>query len=159
MELPKGIYLLEMTEEKITKLWQELDDFCRYLGSGDFRDSKIFLQEFLAKDSVILEASYGYFMAKGIRKGERAEVHLPLLDHKLSAHTEDVLGTVRWLFVQYGLIRVETLIYDFQNSVRRFLKDKLGFTHEGTLRKRTFLRGEWRDVEVYSILREEALDG
>jgi RimJ/RimL family protein N-acetyltransferase len=33
--------------------------------------------------------------------------------------------------------------------------EKVGFKKEGTLRKNFFVRGEWRDAYLYSILREE----
>jgi len=33
--------------------------------------------------------------------------------------------------------------------------EKIGFKREGTLRKTALIRGELRDVHVYSILREE----
>jgi RimJ/RimL family protein N-acetyltransferase len=33
--------------------------------------------------------------------------------------------------------------------------DKAGFTKEGIIRKSAFIRGEWRDDCLFSILREE----
>jgi ribosomal-protein-alanine N-acetyltransferase len=33
--------------------------------------------------------------------------------------------------------------------------EKNGFKKEGTIRKEEFVRGEWRDKYLYSILREE----
>jgi len=32
---------------------------------------------------------------------------------------------------------------------------KVGFKNEGTMRKRSFVKGEWRDLALFSILREE----
>ena len=33
--------------------------------------------------------------------------------------------------------------------------EHVGFRREGTIRKSSFVRGEWRDMFLYSILREE----
>lgn len=33
--------------------------------------------------------------------------------------------------------------------------EKAGFTKEGLIRKSVFIRGEWRDGILYSILRED----
>ena len=37
--------------------------------------------------------------------------------------------------------------------------EKFGFTYEGTLRKRNFERGRRVDLLLWSLLREERLDG
>jgi len=41
------------------------------------------------------------------------------------------------------------------NKASQRVLEKVGFKKEGTLRKNFFMRGEWRDALVYSILREE----
>jgi RimJ/RimL family protein N-acetyltransferase len=33
--------------------------------------------------------------------------------------------------------------------------EKTGFKKEGLIRKAAFIRGDWRDLFIYSILREE----
>jgi RimJ/RimL family protein N-acetyltransferase len=44
---------------------------------------------------------------------------------------------------------------DLRNVASQKVLEKVGFKKEGTLRKNFFVRGEWRDAYVYSILREE----
>ena len=158
MALPENLHFLSFDKIKLGKIWEELRDFCWYLGEGEYSDPVFFTKVFTAPDSVILESSYGYFVIERIKQGNRAEVHLPLTDHKLSAHIPDIQAGLVWLFTEFDLRRVETNIYGFQRAVRRFLT-KIGFQHEGTLRKRAMVRGEWRDVEMYSILREEIFNG
>jgi len=41
-----------------------------------------------------------------------------------------------------------------KNPSQRAL-EKIGFRREGIMRKRSFIRGEWTDITLYSILREE----
>jgi ribosomal-protein-alanine N-acetyltransferase len=46
-------------------------------------------------------------------------------------------------------------ITDVRNAGSQKVLGKAGFKKEGTLRKLLFMRGDWRDACVYSILREE----
>jgi RimJ/RimL family protein N-acetyltransferase len=41
------------------------------------------------------------------------------------------------------------------NSASHRVLEKAGFTKEGIIRKSAFIRGEWKDGSLYSILREE----
>jgi ribosomal-protein-alanine N-acetyltransferase len=44
---------------------------------------------------------------------------------------------------------------DSENIASQRVLEKAGFKKEGTMRKRSFSRGEWRDLTLYSSLREE----
>jgi RimJ/RimL family protein N-acetyltransferase len=48
---------------------------------------------------------------------------------------------------------------DTENTASRRTAEKAGFTHEGTLRQCLFIEGEPRDMEMYSLLRSEAISG
>jgi RimJ/RimL family protein N-acetyltransferase len=53
----------------------------------------------------------------------------------------------------YGSEAVK-IIVDYNLASHRVL-EKAGFTKEGIIRKSAFIRGEWKDGCLYSILREE----
>jgi ribosomal-protein-alanine N-acetyltransferase len=42
-----------------------------------------------------------------------------------------------------------------KNTTSQRVLEKVGFKKEGIMRKRSFIRGEWTDITLYSILREE----
>jgi ribosomal-protein-alanine N-acetyltransferase len=44
---------------------------------------------------------------------------------------------------------------DSENTASQRVLQKVGFKKEGTMRKRSYIRGKWRDVTLFSILREE----
>jgi RimJ/RimL family protein N-acetyltransferase len=46
-------------------------------------------------------------------------------------------------------------ITDVGNVASQKVLDKTGFKKEGIMRKRFFYNGQWRDVILFSILREE----
>lgn len=62
---------------------------------------------------------------------------------------------VRWLFDSKPCNRLQLTI-DTENKASRRVAEKCGFTHEGTLRSVMFHRGQHRDMEMYSLLRDEA---
>jgi len=51
-------------------------------------------------------------------------------------------------------VRIQAHI-DPRNITSQKVAEKAGFEKEGTIRKSMFIRGEWRDMILYSILREE----
>jgi ribosomal-protein-alanine N-acetyltransferase len=68
--------------------------------------------------------------------------------------TEAVGAMIRFGFWRMGLNRIEARCVA-ENAASARVMEKAGMVHEGTLRKRERLKGEYRDMEVYSILRRE----
>ena len=68
--------------------------------------------------------------------------------------TEAVTILVDYLFLSRDLVRLQATA-DLRNIASQRLLDKVGFKKEGIVRKAMFIRGEWRDLLLYSILREE----
>jgi RimJ/RimL family protein N-acetyltransferase len=61
---------------------------------------------------------------------------------------------VDYLFLSKNIERIQAQT-DVRNLGSQKVLEKAGFKREGTLRKSFFMRGEWRDAYIYSILREE----
>ena len=63
------------------------------------------------------------------------------------------------LMVDYLFLSKETPCIQatthIKNTASQRVLEKVGFRREGTMRKRSFIRGEWTDIILYSILREE----
>ena len=68
--------------------------------------------------------------------------------------TEAVRIIVDYLFLSRELRRIQAQT-DPRNIASQKVLEKAGFKKEGTLRKSYFLRGEWADGLIYSILLEE----
>jgi RimJ/RimL family protein N-acetyltransferase len=68
--------------------------------------------------------------------------------------TEAVQIMVDYLFLSRNIVRVEAHT-SIRNRASQRVLEKSGFKKEGTLRKAYFVRGEWVDSCIYSILREE----
>ncbi len=82
----------------------------------------------------------GYVMVRG----ERGKGHC----------TEAVGIMVDCLFLSKNIVRIQATT-NAENIASQKVLEKVGFRKEGTIRKEEFIRGEWRDTYLYSILREE----
>jgi aminoglycoside 6'-N-acetyltransferase len=68
--------------------------------------------------------------------------------------TEAAKIMVDYLFLSKGMMRIQATT-DARNVISQKVLEKVGFKKEGTLRKSVLGRGEWRDMFIFSILREE----
>ncbi len=68
--------------------------------------------------------------------------------------TEAVKIVVDYLFPSKDTVRIQART-DVRNEASQKVLEKAGFKKEGVIRKSLFIRGEWRDRLLYSILREE----
>jgi RimJ/RimL family protein N-acetyltransferase len=68
--------------------------------------------------------------------------------------TEAVTIFVDYLFLSRDLIRIQATT-DLRNMASQRTLEKVGFKREGIVRKSMFIHGEWRDLLLHSILREE----
>ena len=68
--------------------------------------------------------------------------------------SEAVEIMVDYLFLSRDALRVQATT-DVRNLGSQKVLEKAGFKKEGTIRKVFFIRGDWRDAFLYSVLREE----
>ena len=68
--------------------------------------------------------------------------------------TEAVRIMVDYLFLSRDTMRIQACT-DTRNLASQKVLEKAGFKKEGTMRKYFFIRGEFRDAFLYSILRED----
>lgn len=61
---------------------------------------------------------------------------------------------VDYLFLSKDIVRIFATTHS-KNIASQKILEKVGFKREGTMRKCYFCRGEWTDMFIYSILREE----
>ena len=61
---------------------------------------------------------------------------------------------VDYLFLSKEIVRIQVHT-NVRNVASQRVLEKAGFKNEGVVRKSSFVRGEWRDRYLFSILREE----
>ncbi len=68
--------------------------------------------------------------------------------------TEGVRLLVQYLFMGYPVERIVAFTEEGNRASQRVL-EKVGFQQEGLLRRATFRDGQWRNMAIYGILRDE----
>jgi len=68
--------------------------------------------------------------------------------------TEGAQLMVDYLFLTKDIARIQAMTHT-KNVISQKVLEKVGFKREGTLRKPHLIRGEWIDLVLFSILREE----
>ena len=68
--------------------------------------------------------------------------------------TEAAQLMVDYLFLSKDIVRIFATTHP-KNVASQKILEKVGFRREGTMRKCYFCRGEWTDMFIFSILREE----
>jgi RimJ/RimL family protein N-acetyltransferase len=68
--------------------------------------------------------------------------------------TEAVQIMVDYLFLSKDIPRIQAMT-NVKNKASHRVLEKAGFKREGAVRKSAFVRGEWANAYLYSILREE----
>jgi ribosomal-protein-alanine N-acetyltransferase len=72
------------------------------------------------------------------RKGYMSEALIPIID---------------FAYEYLNINRIQALVYKDNKSSERLLK-KLGFTHEGLLRKYAYFRNKFEDLNLFSLIKE-----
>jgi len=88
--------------------------------------------------------------------GSQLEIGYALLSSERNKGygTEAITIIIDYLFLAKPVVRIQATT-DVRNKPSQRVLEKNEFKREGTIRKAGFVRGQWRDEFLYSILREE----
>jgi RimJ/RimL family protein N-acetyltransferase len=77
--------------------------------------------------------------------------------HRKGIAAEARVMLFKYAFFELGMERIQSRIFD-TNKAAILNAEKFGYTKEGILRKAIFRNGEFQDVHLYSMLREEFIE-
>ncbi|KOX91407.1 GCN5 family acetyltransferase [Haloarcula rubripromontorii] len=101
----------------------------------------------------LMESRYGPDETRRARSAELAYWVHP--DHHSQGYGSDAaLQMVRYAFEDRNMRRIHARAGSF-NEASAALLESLGFEHEGTRREAAWYRGEYHDMELYGLLRDE----
>lgn len=155
-ELPEGYRIASFNRQKLLNLWEMVSKYPTTFADGS-KNPEDFIRRLLAKNTIVIETEGGLILIEDIEVGVAAEFHATFWDHKLSPRKEELKDILLWVFLTFNLERLETTVASYARAVKRFLKEKLGFVYEGTLRNAFKNQDEFYNLEIYSILRNEVL--
>ncbi len=94
---------------------------------------------------------------KGLRYVEGLELayHIFRPIHRGKGYMSEALQVLMaYLFVVKKIPRLQINL-EKGNTGSRKVAEKCGFTYDGTMRKALLSKGKWKDIEMFSLLREE----
>jgi RimJ/RimL family protein N-acetyltransferase len=128
-------------------------EFEKTFGTDDMHEMKDFIIEKKDGTKIGVISHFYVLHPTGFRLLEIGYTILPNERGK-GYCSEAVNIMVDYLFLSNDMMRIQagTAV---GNLASQKVLEKAGFKKEGTLRKCTFIRGEWRDCYLYSILKDE----
>ena len=87
-----------------------------------------------------------------------ALAHFAFWDRRLRGREELIRKMIEFAFEQYGFQRIEARVAMYAVPMLAAV-ERIGFVKEGRAREAVKRNGEWYDVNLYSILRREVLNG
>jgi RimJ/RimL family protein N-acetyltransferase len=164
----RKVYPLIFSAENLKKFWDKARQFPQIywkeaLSEQDFLNMFLQLQNdgtYAATGMVwVVDDFTGVFYVTNIDGTNDALVHYTFFDRKHNGRLHFVKGMVKHVFEKYQFHRLSAEIPNYATpQVRRFA-EQLGFIYEGKRRKAARYKGDWFDVNLYGILRQEALRG
>lgn len=131
---------------------------------GEYQDvltiPKAKLEKVMLKDTnfFIIEKKGGTKIGhiNGWMRGRTMEIGFALVPSERGKGygTEAIEIMVDYLFLTKVIVRIQAPT-ETRNMPAQKALDKAGFANEGTMRKSHYVRGEYRDMYLYSILRRE----
>lgn len=166
-EVIRHVRLMKMTRENLRTFWEKSKQH-KTLFSQEIRDDfEKFVNVIFSQQGKDLELSglfwvvdnfVGVFYMTEIRVPFDAMTHYTFFDGRHRGRTNLVKQMLRYLFKTYKFRRLSTEVPLYaKQQTHNFVQKSLGFKHEGRKRKACLFDGEWFDVILYGILREEVL--
>lgn len=167
---PEGVFRREvrfapLTIERLQKYRERLSKFPT-LFNCFVRDADDFVLSFISEDDGKLKANgliwevddVGIFFLTDIYPAFQATGHFTFWDQRFRGREPLLREMIRYVFREFGFHRIvaEVPLYSAPTLAA---VERVGFVKEGRLRKAAWYHGQWWDVNLYSILREEIEDG
>ncbi len=160
IKLPTGIKEMVLNPQKVIDLYKRFDaipglfdDFSR----GDFQ---LFESRLNARDSLWFETEdeQGVLYATNLMPGVSAQGHFVFFDRRLRGRESLVMDLLRYIMAGADLKKMNVYLPSYAGSARHFV-ERLGFRHEGCLRRWSYSKSRLYDMHLYGITFEEAFDG
>jgi hypothetical protein len=158
IKMPEGVRLLEVTPEKLQKIWGELSKIDGLFDDYSRDRMDIFLRKITSPDTVWLERTdgNGLLYLTSVLPNLSATGHLVYWDRKLRGREKFTIDCLAWLVQVIPLEKVNLYLPDFAKIARSFAK-RVGFVKEGCIRNWSYNNEKLFNMYIYGMTRVEVL--
>lgn len=171
---PEGVFnrelwFMQLYPENLRALWDKASKFRMLFGTEISGDFKKFAEVFLSQGSDevtanlnglfwIVDDFVGAFYMTRIQPGLDADVHYAFFDRRHKGRLELARAMFRYVFDRYKFRRLTAeMPLNITPDAYKFA-ERLGFKNEGRKRKAAYFDGQFFDVNVFGLLKEELSD-
>jgi RimJ/RimL family protein N-acetyltransferase len=148
--------------EKLRDMWNRLKDFDVLFNDYVRGDFNAFINHFLVQvDGEILAAGLmwdvddvGMFYLNDIRPAASAAVHFVFWDRVFTGREELCREGLRRLFKEFHFQRLQAEVPLYAQNTMAAV-ERIGFIQEGRIRRAVPYKGDWFDLNIYSVLPED----
>jgi len=165
----RHVRFLVLSLENLKTFWEKARQH-KTLFSAEIRDNFAeFLKVLVRQDSSggiaptglfwVIDDFVGVFYLTDIKPGIDALCHYTFFDRRHTGREILCRAMIEYVFKTYKFHRLTTEVPLFTKPQVKFFVKSLGFRGEGMKRKAALFEGEWFNVLIYGILREEVENG
>lgn len=164
-EVVRSVRPVQLDLERFKTYWDRLKDF-DVVFNDQVNDVDDFMRQFISvKDDGSLAATgliwevddVGIFYLTEIRPGYEALGHFNFWDQRLRGRESLIREMMKYVFQRFGFHRVVTEVGLYAKPAMAMV-ERIGFVKEGRKRESVRYKGEWWDVNLYSMLDHEILE-
>ena len=159
--IERSVMFAPLTPTRIKRYYEKLSQFPT-LFNRQVVDLDGFLSSFVSQDGDSIKANgiiwevddVGLLFITDIYPGYQATGHFTFWDRRFKGREELLRQALRYAFNEFGFQRIITEVPLYTQATLSAV-ERIGFIKEGRLRKAAWYHGEWWDVNLYSVLKEE----
>src|SRR3990167_38562 len=162
----RHVYPMTLSVENLREVWERSKEHATLFSQEVRQDFAKFISLFVREGKDGLEATglfwviddfIGVYYLTEIMDHD-ALMHYSFFDGSFKGRVDLTKEMIQYVFKRFGFVRLTGICPVRAVPALAFAK-KLGLSEEGRKRKAVMYKGEWNDVIMFGILREEALDG
>lgn len=149
-------------KKKMADMWEESSKHDVLFSDHTRGDVEQFVEVFLDPASVWMEIVrkedqevLGSVYVTQVAPQFEAYGHFTFWDSHAKGRAPFLHKVMWWIFERYSLHRLNAEVPTYQSGWMAFVEGGLGFKKEGVKREGTLYKGEWVDLEMFGLLREE----
>lgn len=158
----RSVRLAKLDFERLKFLWENLKEFDTIFGEFIQGDLGRFISHFIQEENGVPTPvgliwdvdDVGILSLTSIQPAESALVHFIFWDRVFRGREKLCIGMLQHAFGKYKFNRIQAEIPVYARKTM-VAAERVGFIHEGRIRRAAFYKDDWFDVNVYSILPEE----
>lgn len=166
-DIIRSVYPMPLSRGNIMDFWERAKNYRTLFNDEITGDFKRFCELFISQEEAGLKAHgliwriddlVGVYYMTHIYPFD-AQVHFVFFDRRYKGRENITRRVLAWAFEHYGFRRLSAEIPMYSSQHTFGFAYRVGFRSEGRKRKAIHYKGDWFDVGLYGILREEIENG